>query len=73
MCIRSSKKFHFKLLEAIISAPMRFFDLNPLGRIVNRFSADMGNIDDAIPINMFDFLHVTMKKIIEFDFGYNTI
>lgn len=28
---------------------MRFFDINPSGRILNRFSKDIGSIDDIFP------------------------
>ena len=60
MCVRSSQKFHKTMLDSVMSASMRFFDLNPLGRIMNRFSTDIGVVDDIIPITMFDFLHVVI-------------
>ena len=28
---------------------MRFFDENPVGRIMNRFTKDLGNVDDMLP------------------------
>ena len=63
MCVRSSQQLHAKMLDQIMWASMRFFDLNPLGRIMNRFSTDIGIVDDTIPIAMFDFLHITMIVI----------
>ncbi|CAG9863640.1 unnamed protein product [Phyllotreta striolata] len=44
-----SKRLHKALLEGIIYARMRFFDTNPSGRILNRFSKDIGSIDELIP------------------------
>ncbi len=48
------------MLAAIMQAKIRFFDLNPIGRIINRFSKDIGNLDDALPVNLFDFLQVSI-------------
>ncbi len=55
-----AKKFHKNMLAAIIQAKIRFFDLNPIGRIINRFSKDIGNLDDALPVSLFDFLQVSI-------------
>lgn len=43
------------MLRSILRAPMVFFHTNPLGRIINRFSKDLGDIDRnvAIFVNMF--------------------
>ena len=46
------------MLDSIIKAKLRFFDLNPIGRIMNRFSKDIGVIDDTLPISLYDFLNV---------------
>ena len=34
---------------AVIKAPVLFFDTNPVGRILNRFSKDIGCMDDQLP------------------------
>ncbi|KAL3931455.1 MAG: hypothetical protein SGPRY_001118 [Prymnesium sp.] len=43
--LRASKAMHKMASHAVIAAPIEFFDTNPLGRILNRFSVDMQVID----------------------------
>ncbi|KAF3609944.1 hypothetical protein DY000_02047561 [Brassica cretica] len=51
----AAKKMHDAMLGSILRAPMIFFQTNPLGRIINRFAKDMGDIDRtvAVFVNMF--------------------
>uniref|UniRef100_A0AAY4DL30 ATP-binding cassette sub-family C member 5 n=1 Tax=Denticeps clupeoides TaxID=299321 RepID=A0AAY4DL30_9TELE len=43
--LRASSVLHDKLFQKILLSPMRFFDTTPLGRILNRFSRDMDEVD----------------------------
>ena len=54
--IKGSRTIHSKMLTNILHSPMSFFDTTPLGRIMNRFSKDIYNIDEVIPISIDDFL-----------------
>eukprot|EP00058_Branchiostoma_floridae_P021694 XP_002607184.1 hypothetical protein BRAFLDRAFT_118638 [Branchiostoma floridae] len=47
--IRSSLHLHNKSLLNILRSPMQFFDVTPMGRIINRFSQDMNIVDNVIP------------------------
>lgn len=51
----AAKKLHDAMLKSILRAPMVFFHTNPLGRIINRFAKDLGDIDRnvAVFVNMF--------------------
>lgn len=44
---------------------MRFFDTNPSGRILNRFSKDLGAIDEAFPKALFNSLQVLLNLVSE--------
>ncbi|XP_051544323.1 ATP-binding cassette sub-family C member 9-like isoform X1 [Myxocyprinus asiaticus] len=47
--VAAATNLHHNLLNKIIYAPIRFFDITPLGQILNRFSADTNIIDQHIP------------------------
>ena len=42
----AGRTFHQKLLQTVLFLPVSFFDVTPIGRILNRFSQDMATIDD---------------------------
>ena len=43
--IRASRKLFFAMLFRLCGAPIRFFDITPLGRVLNRFVSDFGTVD----------------------------
>ena len=43
-------------ITGIIKAPIQFFDENPSGRILNRFSKDMSQMDELLPVAFEDAL-----------------
>lgn len=67
----ASKNLHSRMFHALLQAPMRFFDTNPSGRVLNRFSKDMGAIDEMLPrvlleaiqVRQITFKHVKTKDI----------
>lgn len=53
--LRAAKRLHDSMLNSILRAPMLFFHTNPTGRMINRFSKDLGDVDRTVAgfINMF--------------------
>ncbi|KAL3942720.1 MAG: hypothetical protein SGBAC_003127 [Bacillariaceae sp.] len=43
--LHASRKLHDGLTDAVLRAPVAFFDVTPIGRVLNRFAADMDKLD----------------------------
>lgn len=54
ICVHASQRLHDNMFKGLISTSMRFFDTNPSGRILNRFSKDMGATDEFLPKAVLD-------------------
>ncbi|KAH9634095.1 hypothetical protein HF086_001297 [Spodoptera exigua] len=63
MAMRASTRLHNNMFSAITRAPMRFFHVNPSGRILNRFSKDMGAVDEVLPSALLDVLQIGLSLI----------
>ena len=49
LLLKAAENLHSKMTLATIKAPVKFFDSTPAGRILNRFSKDIGSMDDVLP------------------------
>ncbi|GJJ77404.1 hypothetical protein EMPS_09763 [Entomortierella parvispora] len=58
--IRASERLHKVLLERVLRLPAAFFDTTPLGRILNRFSGDIANVDSRIPSKLYETWNSTI-------------
>ena len=47
--LSGSTRLHRRMLKAVLHSPLKFFHTNPTGRILNRFSKDMGMQDEDLP------------------------
>ncbi|XP_011732134.2 ATP-binding cassette sub-family C member 4 isoform X5 [Macaca nemestrina] len=61
--VNSSQTLHNKMFESILKAPVLFFDRNPIGRILNRFSKDIGHLDDLLPLTVLDFIQTLLQVV----------
>lgn len=46
--LQASRSLFISLLTRLTRAPARFFDVTPIGRILNRFTTDINTIDGAL-------------------------
>lgn len=58
MCLRISVNLHDMMFRAISRAKMLFFNMNPSGRILNRFSRNVDSVDTALPQTMNNVIDV---------------
>ena len=61
--LRCSERLHDKMVAAILQAPVIFFDSNPVGRIMNRFSKDVGCIDEILPKTFLRAVQTTLLAL----------
>ncbi|KAF0691727.1 Aste57867_17103 [Aphanomyces stellatus] len=62
--VRCSKNFHARILSCVLNAPVpTFFDITPVGRILNRFSSDLDQIDSNLPHMGLCLLHFGMAVL----------
>ena len=59
----AAKQLHNRMYDRLILAPMNFFHSNPLGRILNRFSKDVGDIDKNLSAMFGMTLNVTFGLV----------
>ncbi|KAJ3270254.1 Multidrug resistance-associated protein 1 [Terramyces sp. JEL0728] len=60
LSIQASCTIHDTALERVLNAPLSFFDRNPIGRILNRFSSDVEKLDRNVG---FQLLYFSLKVI----------
>jgi ATP-binding cassette, subfamily C (CFTR/MRP), member 4 len=63
LCLRISNNLHDQLFRGITRAKMYFFNTNPSGRIINRFSNDIGSIDTKLPGSLHDTIQFFLEMI----------
>lgn len=69
--IKASKNIHKAMVSSVLNAVMTFFDTHYIGNIINRFSKDLNNIDEAIPLVIYEVFRVrriTFLKTVSFNF-----
>nr|XP_040220684.2 ATP-binding cassette sub-family C member 4-like [Anopheles coluzzii]XP_040220685.2 ATP-binding cassette sub-family C member 4-like [Anopheles coluzzii]XP_040220686.2 ATP-binding cassette sub-family C member 4-like [Anopheles coluzzii]XP_040220687.2 ATP-binding cassette sub-family C member 4-like [Anopheles coluzzii]XP_040220688.2 ATP-binding cassette sub-family C member 4-like [Anopheles coluzzii]XP_049463568.1 ATP-binding cassette sub-family C member 4-like [Anopheles coluzzii]XP_04946356 len=59
--VRASQNLHDAMFAGCVSTTMRFYDTNPSGRILNRFSKDMGSVDELLPKAMLDASQIILS------------
>uniref|UniRef100_A0A8D0AY21 Multidrug resistance-associated protein 4 n=1 Tax=Sander lucioperca TaxID=283035 RepID=A0A8D0AY21_SANLU len=61
--VRSAQTLHNRMFNSILKTPVHFFDVNPIGRVLNRFSKDIGQLDSMLPWTFADFIQVFLQIV----------
>ncbi|CAM1312335.1 ABCC4 (predicted) [Pycnogonum litorale] len=48
-CTVASQNLHDIMFRRLLNAPMSFFNVNPIGCLLNLFTKDLGQVDDQLP------------------------
>ncbi|XP_026808487.1 probable multidrug resistance-associated protein lethal(2)03659 isoform X2 [Rhopalosiphum maidis] len=63
ICTTASSNLYNRMFNSIIRATMAFLNKNPSGRILNRFTKDIGIIDEALPPVFIDVVQIGLMVI----------
>ncbi|XP_022166670.1 probable multidrug resistance-associated protein lethal(2)03659 isoform X2 [Myzus persicae] len=63
ICTTASSNLHNQMFSSITRATMNFLNKNPSGRILNRFSKDIGIIDETLPPIFVDVIQIGLMVI----------
>ncbi|RXM37114.1 Multidrug resistance-associated protein 4 [Acipenser ruthenus] len=61
--VNSAQTLHNQMFQSILRTPVRFFDVNPIGRILNRFSKDIGQLDSLLALTFADFIQISLQIV----------
>ncbi|VBB26660.1 unnamed protein product [Acanthocheilonema viteae] len=61
--LNAASKLHNRMFDSVIRGTVRFFDTTPSGRILNRFSKDMDEIDVKLPFTVEVFLQNSLTCV----------
>ncbi|KAK6485739.1 multidrug resistance-associated protein 4-like isoform X1 [Huso huso] len=61
--VNSAQTLHNQMFQSILRTPVRFFDVNPIGRILNRFSKDIGQLDNLLALTFADFIQIFLQIV----------
>ena len=60
--IYGTRKIHNDLITRVVRAPINlFFDVTPIGRILNKFSKDLRELEDGMALHAGWILNVTVE------------
>lgn len=61
--LMAATNIHNLVATRVLKAPLSFFHRNPTGRILNRFSKDLAQVDDLLPITLYDALQTGFQVL----------
>ena len=63
MCVMTNASLHDKMTKQVIRAPVSFFEESSGGVVLNRFSKELGQVDDMLPFTSMDAVSIGLSVI----------
>ena len=73
-CWRAAKLLHAIMLDNVLKAPLQFFEVTPVGRLLSRFSKDVDTVDTSLAWEISSVLNSVFevnKKLCNFFFYFS--
>ncbi|TPX56169.1 hypothetical protein PhCBS80983_g04737 [Powellomyces hirtus] len=64
MGLRAGRVLHNDLLTRVMKMPWSFFSVTPVGRIMTRFSSNLGSVDVGLPDSFYDMIFAFANVIV---------
>jgi len=64
--LRASSSLHGRALSSVLGAPLWWFQANPVGRILNRFTGDLNNADEMLATALFETCQLGLMALAAF-------
>jgi len=61
--LSTNSALHQKMIQSLLRSKILFFDVNPIGRILNRFATDLGILDKPNIMNAYDLIHGLLHSV----------
>ena len=61
--VSAGRRIHDDAVRAVFASPASFFDVTPLGRIINRFSGDVQKVDTALASSLSQFVSYSVSLV----------
>jgi ATP-binding cassette subfamily C (CFTR/MRP) protein 4 len=63
MILHASAILHNGMFKGVLYSPLRFFEANPVGRILNRFAKDQSTVDENLPISLWYVIELALMVL----------
>lgn len=60
----SNERLHFEMMHGLVRCPSSYFDTTPSGRLINKFSNDLGILDSILAYTFIDTIEGPIISII---------
>ncbi|CAF0946034.1 unnamed protein product [Rotaria sordida] len=63
LILRGASALHNSMLKGVLYSSLRFYESNPVGRVLNRFSKDQQVVDELLPATFFDTIQILLMVL----------